>query len=438
MRVRESPQKRTSKSSDSDDLKTLILPFVDLRSMSSSPGRSQTVDSDYRYAQARDLLSQHVAVLVVGEDLVSGSVVIIAPDLVLTALHVIEGWDLRSMNIRFGEYIEDESPIQRRVNGVTEMDVKGDYCILQLADTIPDTMSPCTMTTTLPNYAYLAHYPHGHRLHISHGEVYNELDNIGTFAKTLELSSGGGYFNPAGELAAIHLSKGVLGMGLMRSSVSILEIVKANPRSIFTRLMESGSSYQPGSCRVLGEQCLPLQVKSLYVPFGLDTKDIQIPCHEWGYLRQPYTHEVSNERTLYFLAALHMLHTDCLQDVELGQILSVNAQGKGGQERGVSIEYQGVIDHPRYRLYTACVTEPITKDDMKQKQKLTVGPSKTNGTEIAAVEISDRLCMEVANNSKWAKHALDRFKYAFYQSFFSRRIYRIDYVSIGRLESNFP
>jgi hypothetical protein len=434
MLSRESPSKPPAKSSDSDDLKTLILPFADLRSMSTSPGRTKTVDSDYRYAEARDLLSHRVAVLVVGEELVSGTVAIIAPDLVLTALHVVEGWDMRSMTIRFGEYVGDESPIQRRVNGVVEMDAKRDYCVLQLAETIPDNMTPCTMTTFLPNYAYLAHYPHGHRLHISHGEVYNELDNIGAFVNTLELSSGGGYFNPAGELVAIHLSKGVLGMGLVRSSVSILEIVKANPHSILHHLMEDESS----SFHVLGEQCLPLQVKSLYVPFGLDTKDVQIPCHEWGYLRQPYTHEVSNERTLYFLAALHLLHTDSLHDLEPGQILTVNAQGKGGQERGVIVEYQGLIDRPRYRLYTVSVTEPITTDDLKQKKKLTVGPSKTNGTEIAAVEISDRLCVDVAHDTKWTKHTLDRFKYAMYQSFFSRRIYRIDYVSIGRLESNFP
>jgi len=231
-----------------------------------------------------------------------------------------------------------------QVTGVVEMNPLRDYCILQLSDIVPDRMQPCKITGKLPGFAYLAHYPHGYCLHVTGGEVVRESllnDNIIAFKDTLELSSGGGYFNADSELFAFHLTKGVLGSHVSRSTQSIFDIIRKNPNSALQQLREVGDLYEPGSYKVSPEEIIPIQVKVLYAPFARDTKDALIPCYECNYIDEPFAYELSNARMLYFLAALHLLHIDCFQSSSPGRIITVNFRGKGGEEHGVSVEYTG-------------------------------------------------------------------------------------------------
>lgn len=156
----------------------ILIPHSDIRSMLS---KSQSIDYDHGEIEMHDLLSAHVAVLVIGEDLISGTVLMIAPDLVMTALHAVDGWDVPTMCIRFQSAAEDEQPKLVQVTCAVEMNSLRDYCILlQLTDTIPDRMQPCKFTGKLPTYAFLAHYPHGFRLHITGGEVVRESFGLTT------------------------------------------------------------------------------------------------------------------------------------------------------------------------------------------------------------------------------------------------------------------
>lgn len=431
-----------SRSSDvAENLKTQI-PHADVCSLLSNISRSRSLSIDYDHGETKvsELLSAHVAVLVIGENLVSGTVLIVAPDLVITALHVIEGWNVRSMSIRFDASPSDEHPKLIQVNGVVEMSSVRDYCILQLTDIIPDRMKSCKITGKLPSYAYLAHYPHGYRLHITSGKVIREsflTDNIVAFKDTLELSTGGGYFTPDGELFAIHLTKGVSDNKIARSPQSIYDILRANPNSALQRVREEGESYEPGTYKVLPEMQIPIQVKVLYAPFARDNKDTLIPCYDCNYIENTLFYELSNERTLYYYAAIHLLHVGCLQ-ASTGRIITVNSHGKGGEEHGVSIEYNGYVEGRKYRQFTASINSPITLEDKQGKKNLSLSLSKSTDMKIATVEIADGLCEIVLQNPELTKRVMDRFKFALYRSMQSRRVVRIDYVSTSRLESYYP